>query len=103
MEFLAIVFGFIGLSLCFNLFFSFLYLISKSAGHGFYRWMVHDLDYLMILSTPLIGLTQFVATRIYEKFNWFIARVLLILFSILLFVLAIIFFILFGKMAGSKE
>ncbi|WLR61527.1 hypothetical protein [Guptibacillus hwajinpoensis] len=102
MEFLAIVCGFIGLSLCFNLFFSFLYLISKSAGRGFYRWVVHDLEFLMVLSTPLIGLTQFVASRIYGRFNWFIARVLLILFSILLFISAIIFFILFGKMAGSK-
>lgn len=102
MEFIAIACGFIGLSLCFNLFFSFLYLISKSAGRGLYRWVVHDLEFLMILSYPLIGLTQFVASRIYERFNWFIARVLLVLFSISLSVFAIIFFILFGKMAGSQ-
>ncbi|WP_165998428.1 hypothetical protein [Bacillus sp. Cs-700] len=93
-EFLATVCGFIGISLCFNLFFSFLYLTSKSAGQGFYRWVVHDLDYLMVLSSPLIGLTQFVASRIYNKFNWFVSRLLLIVFSFVLLVSSIISFML---------
>lgn len=102
MEFLAIACGIIGMSLTFNLFFAFLYLISKSGGHGFYRWIVHDLDFLVILSSPVFGITEFVANKLYNRFNWFTARILLILYSILLFVLAIIFFITFGKIAGSK-
>ncbi|TKD71090.1 hypothetical protein [Pseudalkalibacillus hwajinpoensis] len=102
MEFLAIACGVIGMALTFNLLFSFLYLISKSAGHGLYRWVVHDLDFLMVLSFPIFGITEFVANRLYSKFNWFAARILLIIYAILLFVLAIIFFIIFGEIAGSK-
>ncbi|PFG15053.1 hypothetical protein [Bacillus sp. es.036] len=96
MEYIAIFCGMTGMFLMINLFFAFLYLISKIAGSWFYRWASHDeLGLLVILSFPLLGLTQYAASRCYEKFNWFIARMLLILYAMLLFILAILFFILF--------
>ncbi|MGX1432360.1 hypothetical protein ACUXCC_000749 [Cytobacillus horneckiae] len=101
MEFLAIVCGIIGALLTFNLLFSLLYLLSKTAGNGFYRWVVHDLEFLMILSFPFFGLTQYVASSVYERFNWFVARILLVVYAILLLIVAIIFFMLFSHFAES--
>ena len=95
-EYIAIFCGMIGMFLMINLFFSFIYLISKTAGNWFYRWASHDeFELLVILSFPFLGLTQYAASRSYEKFNWFTARIMLILYAILLFILAILFFILF--------
>ncbi|MBN8209832.1 hypothetical protein JI666_13830 [Bacillus sp. NTK071] len=96
MDILAVVCGAIGFSLIFNMFFSLLYLLSKSAGKGLYRWVTYDdFELLTILIFPFLGLTQYVASRLYEKYNWFKARIILILYSILLLILAILFFILF--------
>lgn len=96
MHVITVIFGAIGFSLIFNMFFSFLYMVSKSAGKGFYRWVTYDdFEILTILIFPFLGLTQFVATRLYEKYNWFTARMILFLYSILLLVLAILFFVLF--------
>ena len=96
MDILATCCGVIGVFLIINMFFSLLYLLSKSAGKGFYRWASHDdLEILVIVTAPLFGLTQYVASRLYEKHNWFKARMILILYSILLLILAILFFILF--------
>lgn len=96
MHLLTVVVGAIGFALIFNLFFSLLYLISKSAGKGLYRWATHDdFEILTILIFPFLGLTQYVSSKLYEKFNWFKARILIILYSILLLILAILFFILF--------
>jgi hypothetical protein len=97
---IAIIFGVIGGFLTINLLFSFIYIISFTMGNGFYRWIVHDMDFLMILSFPLFGPTQYVATKLYDRFNWFIARILVICYSILLLILAIVFFYLFGIFAG---
>ncbi|TKD70758.1 hypothetical protein FBF83_09085 [Pseudalkalibacillus hwajinpoensis] len=96
MNILAVCCGAIGFFLISNLLFSLLYMLSKSAGKGFYRWTSHDdLEILVIVTAPLFGLTQYVASTLYEKYNWFKARILLILYSILLVILAILFFILF--------
>lgn len=97
---IATIFGVIGVFITINLLFSFMYMISFTLGNGFYRWIVHDMDFLMILSYPLFGPTQFVATKLYDRFNWFIARILVICYSILLLILAIVFFYLFGMFAG---
>lgn len=86
----------IGFFLVINLFFSFLYMVSKTAGNGFYRWATHDDFFTLTLITwPLFGLTQYTASRFYEKFNWFTARLMLILYATLVLILAISFFILF--------
>lgn len=81
--------------LLFNVLFALLYILSKSAGIGFYRWITHD-GLLDILSFPIMGLTQWAASSLYERHNWFVARVLLILYTILIFILAIVSFIVFG-------
>ncbi|MBT2763344.1 hypothetical protein [Paenibacillus sp. ISL-20] len=98
-DIITVVFGVIGTFTVFNLLFACLYLFSKTLGNGFYRWIVHDLEFLMIVSFPLFGPTQFIASQVYERFNWFAARVVLIFYSIGLMILAVIFFMLFGYFA----
>ncbi len=96
MHVLTVICGAIGFSLIFNMFFSFLYFVSKSAGKGLYRWITYDdFEILTVLTFPFLGLTQYVASRLYERNNWFKARMILFLYSILLLILAILFFILF--------
>lgn len=99
---IATIFGILGTFLLFNFLFALLYTMSKTAGNGFYRWITHDLEFLMSLSAPLFGLTQLVASSTYERFNWFIARVLIFLYAILVFVLAIVCFIAFGHFADMQ-
>ncbi|NMH73512.1 hypothetical protein HF078_10535 [Bacillus sp. RO2] len=82
--------------LLFNFLFALLYILSRSVGNGFYRWITHDLDFLITMSFPLIGLTQWAASSLYERFNWFVARVLIILYSVLIFIMAIVCFYMFG-------
>ncbi|MDQ0185670.1 hypothetical protein ACFOST_13355 [Cytobacillus kochii] len=94
MEFIAVLFGVLGFFLIVNLFFSFLYLISRAAGGKFYSWIVHDFEFLMILSLPLFGLTEYVANEFYERFNGLVTRMLLLVYALLVFILAIICFIL---------
>lgn len=102
MQFLTIVCGIISVLLTFNLFLSLLYLVSKTAGTGFFRWASHeDLEILVILSFPFFGITQYVASRFYDKYSWFKARMLLILFSILLLILDIVLFISFINLSES--
>jgi len=81
--------------LLFNFLFALLYILSKSAGNGFYRWITHG-GLLDVLCFPIIGLTQWAAGSIYERNNWFVARVLLILYAIFILIVAILCFILFG-------
>ncbi|MFK3961875.1 hypothetical protein [Pseudalkalibacillus hwajinpoensis] len=103
MQFLTIACGIIAVFLTFNLFLSLLYLVSKTAGNGFYRWASHeDFEILVILSFPFFGITQYAASRFYNKFNWFKARMLIILFSILLLILDIGFFISFITLSESN-
>ncbi len=100
MEFIGTFLFMIGVFLLFNFLFSLLYLLSRSAGNGFYRWITHDLDFLIILSFPLFGLTQWVASSVYERFNWFIARLLIIIYSVFIFIIAIVCFYMFGAVEG---
>ncbi|KMJ57621.1 hypothetical protein AB685_16630 [Bacillus sp. LL01] len=102
MQILAVSFGSLGAFILFNFFLTLLYILSKSAGNGFYRWITHDLDFLIILSFPLFGLTQWVASSAYERFNWFVARALLILYAIIIFILAIVSFIVFGYIEDNR-
>jgi len=86
--------------LLFNFLFAILYLLSRPAGNGFYSWITHDLDFLIILSGPMFGLTQWAANSMYERFNWFIARVLIILYSVFIFIMVIVCFYMFGAVEG---
>ncbi len=102
MEFIGTILFMLGIFLLFNFLFALLYLLSRSAGNGFYRWITHDLDFLIILSLPLFGLTQWVASSVYERFNWFVARVLLILYAIIILILTIVSFIVFGYIEDNR-
>ncbi|MDQ0219759.1 hypothetical protein ELQ35_20580 [Peribacillus cavernae] len=96
---ISIVFGLIGFFATINLLYSLIFIISFTIANGFYRWLVKEAEFLEIIYFPLFGPTYSVATRIYERSNWFVARLLLICYSILLLLLLIIFFILFYKFA----
>ncbi|WP_342515658.1 hypothetical protein [Sutcliffiella sp. FSL R7-0096] len=89
----------IGILILINFFFSLLYIFSKTVANGFYRWIVLDMDFLAILFYPIFGVTHSVANRMYDRFNWFVARLLLVLYAILLLILAVLSFILFGYIA----
>lgn len=101
MKYIAIFFGMLGVFLLINVFFAFLYLLSRSAGRGFYRWISHG-GLLDVLCFPILGLTQWAASNIYERYNWFLARVLLIFYAICILILAILCFIIFGYIADRS-
>ncbi|GAB6928918.1 hypothetical protein JCM10914A_29010 [Paenibacillus sp. JCM 10914] len=100
---IAIVFGMLGTFVTFNWLFGLVYLLSRSAGNRFYRWAVHDLEFLMVLSFPLLGLTQYVASKAYGRFNWFTARIMLICYLVALIILIVVLFSLFGYFADMKS
>jgi len=89
----------LGIFMLFNFGFSLLYILSKTAGNSFYRWITHELDFMMILAAPFFGVTQWAASSMYERFNWFVARLFLVFYSILVLILTIVIFIIFGYVA----
>ncbi len=100
MELIGTILFMLAVFLFFNLLFAFLYLFSRTAGNGFYSWITHDLDFLIILSGPMFGLTQWAASSLYDRFNWFVARILIILYSVFIFIMAVICFYMFGAVEG---
>lgn len=102
MGLLATIFGMMGTFILVNFLLGLLYILSKTGGKGFYRWITHDLGFLMLLSSPIFGLTQLMATIIYDRFNWFVARVLLVLYATIILILAIVCFIMFGYFADRQ-
>ncbi|WP_404448237.1 hypothetical protein LG307_03650 [Sutcliffiella horikoshii] len=96
MQILAVSFGSLGAFILFNFIFALIYILSKSAGNGIYRWVTYDLDFLMFIFAPLFGLTQWVASSFYERFNWFMARVFLLFYAIYILILSILCFSMFG-------
>ncbi|WP_010199995.1 hypothetical protein [Bacillus sp. m3-13] len=102
MKFLETISFMLSVFLLFNFLFSLVYILSKSAGKGFYRWITLGMDFLAIMVFPFFGLTQLVASSTYERFNWFVARMLLILYAIVIFSLMIAFFIGFTYFVGKR-
>ncbi|WP_404450369.1 hypothetical protein LG307_03660 [Sutcliffiella horikoshii] len=102
MNFMGGVLFLLGIFALFNVFLSLLYILSKTAGNGFYHWVTHDFDILIILSAPFFGVTQWVATSIYDRFNWFVARLILVFYSLLALILAIVIFVMFGYIADMQ-
>ncbi|MGD6776973.1 hypothetical protein ACQCT3_10985 [Sutcliffiella horikoshii] len=100
MEFIGTIFFMVGGGLTFNFIFALLYILSRSAGRGFYRWITHG-GLLDVLCFPVIGLTQWAAGSIYERYNWFVARVLLIFYAMFILIVAILCFIIFGYIADQ--
>ncbi|WP_338778747.1 hypothetical protein [Metabacillus sp. FJAT-52054] len=84
----------IGSLLILHFLYSLLFLLSKRAGKGLYNWLTMDNCLLELLSFPLFTPVYFVATKIYDRFNWLIARLFILLYAILLFSLAIACFVL---------
>lgn len=103
MEFIGTIFFMLGAFLFFNFIFALLYLLTRSGGSGFYRWVTHGgLDFLKVIYLPFFGLTQWVASSIYERFNWFVARILLVLYAVFLLIIVILCFIGFGYTAENQ-
>lgn len=96
MQILAVSFGSLGAFILINFFFALLYILSRSAGNGLYGWVTHDLDFLEIIFAPLFGLTQWAASSLYERFNWFVARLFLIFYAIFILIVSIFCFSMFG-------
>lgn len=95
MELIGTVFFMLGALLLLNFLFALLYILSKSAGNGFYKWVTYG-GLLSVLYFPIMGLTQWAAISIYERFNWFVARVLLVFYAVFIFIIVILCFIGFG-------
>ncbi|WP_010199997.1 hypothetical protein [Bacillus sp. m3-13] len=96
MQILAVSFGSLGAFILINFFFSLIYILSRSAGNGVYRWFTHDLDFLAIIFAPLFGLTQWAASSLYERYNWFVARVFLLFYAIFILIFSLLCFSMFG-------
>ncbi len=101
MEIIAVLFFVLAFFSTINLLFSILYFIGYTVGNGFYKWAVHDLGFLITLTYPLFGPTQYVASNIYNRFNWAISRVLIVCYFILLIILVIVFFYLFSTITDK--
>nr|WP_082892141.1 hypothetical protein [Sutcliffiella horikoshii] len=76
----------LGIFSLFNFGFSLLYILSSTAGNGFYGWITHDLDFMLILAAPFFGVTQWAASSMYERFNWIGARIILVFYSVLVLI-----------------
>ncbi|OYD56659.1 hypothetical protein CGZ90_16755 [Fictibacillus aquaticus] len=75
-----------------NLLYAFLFLISRSAGEGFANWISSGSDIVTgIMYIFFIGLTFITANLIYETYNWFISRMLLIVYIVaLIFIMTLL-------------
>ncbi|MFC0190095.1 hypothetical protein ACFFJY_17500 [Fictibacillus aquaticus] len=101
MGILAMIVGFGVVFSVTNILFSFLYLISYSAGKGLYQWIIRDIDFLELLVAPFLGLTYYIANKLFGKFNWFNARILLVVYALFMLIPMIGFSYLFDA-AASK-
>lgn len=88
-DIITVIFGAIGAFNRFQIYICLFIFVSKTLGDGFYRWIVHDLEFLMVLSFLFFGPTQFIASQVYERFNWFTVRIVLVFYSIGLMILAV--------------
>lgn len=92
MELIENIYFTIGAMLFTNFFYALLYLLSRTAGD----WLSDEFSRYggclgALLFFPFLGLTNFSAMLIYDRFNWFVARLVMFLYAVLLFVL---FFVL---------
>ncbi len=78
----------IGAMLFTNFFYALLYLLSRTAGDRLSDGFSKYADCLGVLMFfPFLGLTNLSAMLIYDRFNWFVARLVLLLYAALLFIL----------------
>ncbi|WP_404469668.1 hypothetical protein [Sutcliffiella horikoshii] len=96
MQILAVSFGSLGAFILLNFIFALLYILSRSAGNGLYRWVTYDLDFLVVIFAPLFGLTQWAANSLYERYNWFVARVFMVFYAIFILIVSLLCFNMFG-------
>lgn len=88
MGFLETIYFVIGTMLFTNFFYAVLYLLSRSAGEWIFNGFCKYSDCLGgLLLFSLMGFTSVVAEHIYDRFNWFVARLLILLYALLLFIL----------------
>ena len=80
----------IGYCLILNVVFSLLFFLGKWAGNGLVNWISSgDFQFLIVVIAPLFAVTHVVANELYEKNNWFIARVLLTFYIVIMLALTI--------------
>lgn len=96
-EIFAIVFFSLGAFAVLNILYSFLFILTKNAG-GMYRWLIKDFDVIEIGAFPLFGPTYYVSEKLYNRYNWFNARLILLGWAIFLLLFMILMFYLFSLM-----
>jgi len=95
MGFLETIYFVIGAMLFTNFFYALLYLLSRTAGDWVSDGVSKYADCLgVLLFFPFLGLTNFLAMLIYDRFNWFVARLVMLLYAALLFILFIVLIML---------
>lgn len=95
MNFIETIYFVIGTFIFINFFFALFYLISRSASDRLFDGLCKYSDCLgSLFILTLLGLTYFVAMFIYDRFNWFVARLLMLLYAALLFISFFIFLIM---------
>lgn len=94
-DFLSVSLCILGILFTINFLFALLYILSKTAGNGLYRWVTMDYEFLALFAFPFFGLTELVASEVYARYNWFIARVVLFGYILIVMVLIVVCFMLF--------
>lgn len=95
MGFIETIYFAIGAILFTNFFYALLYLLSRTAGDWLSDGVSKYADCLgVLLFFPFLGLTNFLAMLTYDRFNWFVARLVILLYAILLLVLFFVLIIL---------
>lgn len=85
-----------------NLIYGVFFLIAYKGISNLYPWILDGFGGAFLIFTSIIafyfcGLSFYVATFVYEKNNWFIARLLILLYIVILITLLIVFGQLLGK------
>ncbi|MFC7373424.1 hypothetical protein ACFQPF_17425 [Fictibacillus iocasae] len=96
MEFIGTLSGILIFFVVTNLLFCLLYLLSYTAGNGFYKWLTMNNSLMDLLAFPLLGPTKYTGDKLFNKFNGLIARLWLIGYAILLIILIILLGYVFG-------
>ena len=84
--------GFLATNLIYGIFF----LIAYKGVSNFYPWITYEFDGVFLFFASIIafyfcGMSYYVATFVYEKTNWFFARLLILVYIIILITLMIVF------------
>ncbi len=85
-----------------NLLYGLFFLLAYRGISNLYEWISEEqigiiFNIGMIVFFPLLGLSYHTATFLYEKFNWFFARLLVLFYLIILITLILFMINVFGS------